>query len=814
MFKNYFKIALRNLVHNKSFSSINIIGLSIGMTCCLIIFQYVSFESGFDSFHEKKDDLYRVTQTYVRKGEVMGTGAYTAQALMTALQEGVPEIVNVTRVHPENAIVSSTVAPDRVFEEDRALYVDAAFLQMFSFPMASGNAGRDLRPGTVLLSETAARKYFDGLSAVGQTLEVTGNVEKSFTVSGVFRDVPSNSHLQFDMLLPMEDLLKTEDYAHEPEGGWSWNNFTTYIELHPGADRAVVDGKMTEVYIKHRGEFLRQQGASAAFRGQPLSDIHLNSEINGTDNIVTGSYKTVYFFLVIGLITLVIALVNYINLATARALNRSREVGVRKAVGAKRQQLIIQFLCESAFTNVCALLIALALTSMLLPMVNSIADVQLAVEQWLEPPFLLAIGATLLSGTLLAGLYPAFVLSSFRPATVLKGKGSSVSAHVWLRKGLVITQFSACIVLIAGTAIVYNQLDFMRSLDLGLKLEQVIAVQAPRVLSEGVDRPSAMQTFLTQIREMPGVEQTAMSSTLPGKGFNWNGASIRNATEDPAAALRGVATYIDSAFASLYGLQLVAGKDFSQITLQEDGEGSPWLVIVNETTSKNLGYASAASAVDELLDIGGNEARIIGVYRDFNWSSAHQAQQNIVFGRTPAGREVSVRLAARDYAVVIDKIQSVYTSMFPGNLFHYSFVDETFDLQYRNDQRFAKLFSIFAGMAIFIACLGLFGLVAFTAQQRTKEIGMRKVLGASVTGIVALLSKDFLKLVIVGFVLAVPVTIYIMNQWLANFAYRTEISIGTFVLSGALALLIALLTVSWQSFKAATANPVKSLRSE
>ncbi|MBT1687260.1 ABC transporter permease [Dawidia soli] len=814
MFKNYFKIAWRNLVHNKSFSSINIVGLSIGMTCCLIIFQYVAFESGFDQFHQKKENLYRVVQTYVRNGEVMGTGAYTAQALTPALKEGVPEIANVTRVHSENAIVVNAAAPDKVFEEDKALYVDAAFLQMFSFPLVSGSAERALAPGTVLLSETAAKKYFGESPAIGQSLEVTGNIEKTFTVSGVFRDVPANSHLQFDMLLPVDDLLKGEDYANEPEGGWSWNNFTTYIELHPGADHTVVNHKMTDVYMKYRGDFLRQQGASAAFRGQPLSDIHLNSDINGTDNIVAGSYKTVYFFLVIGLITLVIALVNYINLATARALNRSREVGVRKAVGAKRQQLVIQFLYESAFTNVCALVIALALTSMLLPVVNSIAETQLAVDQWLEPRFLLALGSTLLAGTLLAGLYPAFVLSSFRPATALKGKSSSLSAHFWLRKGLVIVQFAACIVLIAGTAIVYNQLDFMRSLDLGLNLEQVMAVQAPRVLPANADRGSAMQTFLTELRQMPGVQQAAMSSSLPGSGFNWNGASIRKATDDPSDALRGVATYIDSAFAPLYGLRLVAGKDFGHVTAQEDGEGSPWLVIVNETAAKNLGYSFPAAAVNELLDIGGNEARIIGVYKDFSWSSAHQAQQNIVFGRTLAGSQVSVRLATKDLAGVMGRIQSAYTAMFPGNLFRYNFVDETFDLQYRNDQRFASLFSIFAGMAIFIACLGLFGLVAFTAQQRTKEIGMRKVLGASVAGIVALLSKDFLKLVVVGFVLAVPVTIYVMNQWLTNFAYRTEIGVGIFMLSGALAMLIALVTVSWQSFKAAVANPVKSLRSE
>jgi putative ABC transport system permease protein len=520
-----------------------------------------------------------------------------------------------------------------------------------------------------------------------------------------------------------------------------------------------------------------------------------------------------YFFLVIGLVTLVIALVNYINLATARALNRSREVGVRKVVGAKREQLIIQFLYESAFTNIAAVVIALALSAALLPGVNEIAETQLEIRQWLDPRFLALLGATLVAGTLLAGLYPAFVLSSFRPAAVLKGRTAYLASHLWLRKGLVVVQFIACIALTAGTAIVYNQLNFMRNLELGLDLEKVVAVEGPRFVNEGVDRPAIMRTFVNEVKKIAGVEAVALSSSLPGRGFNWNGAAIRRATDDPVKSLQGVATYIDSSFAQLYGLKLIAGKDFKQLT-SEDVEGAPWAVMVNETTAKNLGYDNMADVVDEALNIGGNPATVIGVYKDFKWSSAHQAQQNIVFGRTSAGSQVSIKLAADNVAEILSKVQSTYNSLFPGNVFDYSFVDEVFDLQYRNDQRFANLFTIFAGMAIFIACLGLFGLVAFTAQQRTKEIGMRKVLGASVSNIVGLLSKDFLTLVIIGFVLAVPLTIYVMNQWLANFAYQTELSIGVFVLSGFVAIIIAIGTVSWQSFRAATANPVKSLRSE
>lgn len=811
MFRNYIKIAWRNLFNSKSFSTINIIGLSIGVTCCLIIFQYVAFESSFDRFHAKGDRLYRVLQAWAMGKDELGAGhAYTAQSLAPALKEGVPEIANITRLHSEDALVSNPSRPEQVFEEDMMLYADADFLKMFSFDFKDKAL---LRAGEILISTSAAKKYFGESDPVGQSLQVNGTIEKTFTVSGIFEDVPKNSHLQFTMLLPIQDLLNGPDYSTEPEGGWSWNNFTTYIELHPDANVKTVEEKMTAVLLKHRGQIFKQQGGNAALHGQPLYDVHLNPEIFGAGSIVSGSYKTLYFFLVIGLITLVIALVNYINLATARGLNRSREVGVRKVVGAKREQLVIQFLYESALTNVTAFVIALALTAALLPTVNEVAETQLDIKQWLDPRFLLALGGTLLTGTLLAGLYPAFVLSSFRPASVLKGRGSSMASHVWLRKGLVVVQFTACIVLIGGTAIVYNQLNYMRNLNLGLNLEQVVAIPHPRSLAEGVDRETVLHSFINEINKIPGVQGAALSSSIPGKGFNWNGARIRKQSDDPAKALEGVATSVDSAFASVYDLKLVAGKEFKHITGEQD-ENGPWQVMINETAAKNLGYENPSAAIDEPLDIGGNAARVIGVYKDFNWSSAHQGQTNIVFGNTNEGRMVSVRLATNDYKPVLDKIHATFDQLFPGNVFAYNFVDDVFDLQYKNDLRFAKLFSIFAGMTIFIACLGLFGLVAFTAQQRTKEIGMRKVLGATVPGIVALLSQDFLKLVVIGFVLAVPVTFYAMNQWLSNFAYHINIGVGIFALSGIIALVISIATVSWQSLKAATANPVKSLRSE
>lgn len=814
MFRIQLLVALRNLLRKKDFSLINLIDLSIGITCCLLIFQFVIYEYSFDRFHVNEPHLYRLLQSAVLKGEPLQFGdAFTAQSLAPALKERVPEVVSVARLHSDDVVLWDAAHPDRVFEDNGVLYADPDFLTMFTFSFLSGGPVNALQPGTALLSASAARKYFGKENPTGEVLHVAGILNKPFTVTGVFQDIPSNSHLRFDVLLPMHNLLAESDYASEPEGGWSWNNFTTFVQLIPGTSSEEVAKKMTDVYLSFRGEIIEQWGRVGVINLQPLTDIHLNEEVSAAGNIVTGSYKTVYFFLVIGCITLVIALLNYINLATARAVHRAREVGVRKAIGARKEQLVVQFLSESSLVVVLATIIALSLASTLMPWVNNLAGTNLSMALWLHPYFVATVVVTIVVAILLAGLYPAFVLSSFQPASVLKGRGATMSGQGTLRKSLVVVQFVACIFLIAGTVTVLHQINYMKSMELGLDLEQVVTVRAPRVLPGSTNGALAGETFVQQVSSIPGVLAAARSSTVPGAGFNWNGAQVRKAEDDPSSAIRGVATYIDSLFARVYGLQLVAGKEFKDVTFT-DSPGAPWLVIINETASRSLGYTTPADAVDQLLDIGGYKAQIIGVYKDFNWTSAHEARQNIVFGHTRSGDYYSVRLSTHDVAAVVEKIQATYQDLFQGNLFHYSFADEAFNAQYQNDLRFAKLLSLAAGIAIFIACLGLLGIVAYTAQQRKKEIGMRKVLGASVAGIVGLLSRDFLKLILIGFVISVPLTWYVMNRWLENFAYRVEVDIFTMLIALVASVVIALATVSWQSLKAASANPVNSLRSE
>lgn len=815
MLKNYLKVALRNLQNKPGYSFINIFGLTIGLTCCLVIFQYVAFEYSFDDFHKNESELYRVTSGMAESGEELRAGgAFTPQGMGPAFAQSIPGIRRYTRLHPayEPALVSNPEQPEMVFEEEDIFYADPAFLEMFSFPIVAGSPENVLEPGTILLSESTAQKYFGDENPIGKNLEVTGLTEKSYRVTGVFRDVPANSHLQFEILLPVEDLLRNEQYIDEPKGGWSFNNFLTYIQLHPSADRAVVNQKMTDVTINHLEEMIQQQELRSTVEAQPLRDIHLNSEIQAPAG-VTGSYRTVYFFIIIALVTLFIALVNYINLATARAVDRSREVGVRKVMGAHRSQLIKQFFFESTLMNLLAIVLAVALSELIRPFVSNLIGTQISTIAWMNPWFWIALLTTLILSTLLAGLYPALILSSFKPVSVLKGKGGTNEKSNWLRQGLVVFQFAAAVILIGGTIIIYNQLNYMKSMDLGLDIEQVLTVDGPRVFPEGTDVSTAMSTFSEELKRLPAVQQVATSTSLPGQGFNWNGANTRRAEEDPSNSIRGVVTYVDSSFASLYGLELVAGNGFNSITVSS-GSDSPWPVIANETAVKSLGFSSPSEAVDHSLVIGDYDARIIGVYKDFNWSSAHEERENIFFGHTTTGSHVSLRINTTNLSSTIASIQEIYTQLFPGNVFSYEFVDEAFDAQYQNDQRFAKLFGLFAALAIAIACLGLFGLTSFTIQQRTKEIGIRKVLGATVPNLVARLSADFLKLVIVAIIIGLVAVYLTMNRWLADFAYRIEIGPLIFLIAGGVAVLIALATVSLQSVRAALANPVDSLRSE
>ncbi|HYE57729.1 MAG TPA: FtsX-like permease family protein, partial [Rhodothermales bacterium] len=448
------------------------------------------------------------------------------------------------------------------------------------------------------------------------------------------------------------------------------------------------------------------------------------------------------------------------------------------------------------------------------PVVNDLAETQLTSALWVNPGFWAAFMGTLLASALLAGLYPAFVLSSFNPVAALKGRMGALMGQRRLRQGLVVLQFAASVVLIAGTVVVRNQLGYMREMDLGMDLEQVLAVSGPRVLPEGVDGEAATTRLVQELRRMPAVREIGTSATLPGQGFDWNGTSIRKAEDSPDQALTGVVTWIDTSFVHVYGMELVAGAGYEAFTPPADSAEVLMSVIPTETTVRALGFDSPAAAVGQMLDVNGTSARIVGVFKDVRWTSAHEARPNILFGRTTAGQQISLRVDAADLPGTLAAIERTYTGLFPGNVFRYAFADETFDAQYRDDQRFAALFALFSGLTIAIACLGLLGLAAFMARQRAKEISVRKVLGATEGRLVALLSWDFLKLVGVAVLVAAPVAFFLMQRWLEGFAYRVRLGPGVFLVAGMLALLVALVTVSVQALRAAQADPLKALRTE
>jgi len=814
MLKNYLTVALRSLLRHKGYSLLNVAGLTLGMACCLVLFQYVAYETSFDTFHQRKDRIYRATFEQTQNGEDQGFSVYVGPNLGPTMAAEVPGIARYARVHPNYSYVVITYrGPDevRTFKEERVLFVDSTFLSMFDFPLVHGDPLRALRqPGTLLMSETTARKYFGKEEALGKAVTFTGWVNDTFTVTGVFKDVPVTSHLQFDVLLPMEEVLKDGGYQGAE---WRGTNLNTYFETDENADVSAIEAKISELYMKYRSDEFTSSNTQAEAYLQPLLDIHLNKEIQGPPAVtVTGDRKTVYFFTIIGLITLMIALVNYVNLATARAMDRSKEVGVRKVVGAQKRQLVGQFLMESAVTNILALVLAITLSLLLLPVVNRVAEVEMTRDLWLDGRFWAVFLGVFGVGALLSGMYPAFVLSSFKPVTVLKGKVGAFTSNMPLRKVLVVVQFAASIALLAGTIIVSSQLSYMRGLDTGLDLEQILVVERPMVRAERADRGSEMTTLKNELRKIPAVQEVALSTSTPGRGFEGS-ASMYRVSSDPSTSKRISYTLIDDDFPSVYGLKLAAGQAYPEGFAMPDSGARP--VIIPEAMVRDLGFSSIEEAVDQRITSGQGSGFVIrGVFEDFRWSSAHREAEAVLFGYNANGGHISMKVTTAALPQTIAAVEETYKKLFPGNPFNYYFADAAFDEQYRADRRFARLFGAFAGIAIIIACLGLFGLASFTAERRTKEIGVRKVLGATVGSVVGLLSKEFVILVGIAFLIATPAAYIYMKGWLNDFAYHISLGPGVFALAGVIALFIALVTVSSQAIKVATADPVKSLRYE
>ena len=808
MFKNYLKIAWRNVLKNKAYSSINIGGLAIGITACLLILQYVAFETSYEDFHDLKDRVYRIKQERYNAGKLETEWAAGAFAIGNSFKEAIPEIEEYVKVMESQDIVVET--KDETLKIDQVFFATNSFFSVFSYPLISGDLATVLKePNTAALSESTAIKIFGTNDVVGKTLPINGG--RNYRITGIYKDMPLNTQLKPNFIasyVTFIDRVKTNSNGeNDPEEWWQSDGCLTYLLLKEGVDPKIVESKFLPVVEEKAGESLRQYNSDAIYLLQPLTDIHLNSNYMMEPG-PNGDGKTVYLLLGISFFILIIAWVNYINLATARAIGRAKEVGVRKAVGSRRKQLIIQFFFESALFNGLALFLALVIMAVMIPAFNQISGQQLSYILFTKTTFWLGLTLLFLVGVFFSGAYPAFVLSSFKPVEVLKGKMVNTKQGALLRKSLVVFQFAASLFLLIGTLTVYQQINFMRKQSLGLDIDRTLVV-VPPIVSDSTYL-SKMTAFKENLLRYPTIKSVAAATTIPGQPVGWNAGGIKLISQDDTAGKQYRVIGVDYDYLDQFGMKLIAGREFSK-----DFGSDPSAVIFNRSGVNQLGFDNAEEALGKQIDFWGNQYTIVGVTEDFHQESLREAYEPLVIRLIPDVRGYfTIKQSSEDVAQTIAQVQSEWDKFFPGNTYEYFFLDDHFNEQYKVDQRFGKVFGLFTGLAILVACLGLFGLASFTTLQRTKEIGIRKVLGASVLSVLKLLYKEFATLILLAFVIAIPVAWFSTSNWLQSYAFRIQIHWSFFIVPFLTIVSIALITVSFQSIKVALSNPVKSLRTE
>jgi len=812
MFRHYFNISTRVLLRHKFYSAINILGLAVGMGIALLIYQYIHFELSYDQFHTNAENIYRITQTKFRNGEDLGEKVYTTYAVGSTGEENIPEVEQAVRVQPqETGLIIINSENDERYQEDQMWYVDSTFLQMFDFPLKYGDRKSALdQKSNIVLTEPMAIKYFGNSNPIGKSLRVSGGVlSGDFMVTGVLEPLPANSHMQFDFLLSINIKVANMSYYQE-DNGWSWEHFVTYVKLHDSANPDEVNEKFDQLVVEHTGEGLAKSNTRWEMGLQPLTDIHLQSDFPKDLTSNPGSAQNIWFFALIAIFILLIAWVNYINLSTARAMHRAKEVGVRKSIGALKTQLIGQFLAESFLMNALAALLAIGIAGLALPLLNGIIGQQLSLSVLLTTEFWLGFSLVILLGSLLSGLYPAFVLSSFRPTQVLKSIRITSQRGFSLRRGLITFQFLTSVLLISGTYLVYQQITFMKNQNLGYDIEQVLVVNGPRVvIQEGREVLfSKYGTFRNEVVNHSTVSNVSLTSQIPAHGYlgEWN---VRKLGEPESKNKMGYVIFADTSFTNTYDIEFLAKKEFP--TVINDYER----LIINEETVKMLALGSPEEAVGEQLLIFGDTLEVLGVVPNIHWSSLKEVPRPLLLSLdNHYGAYLSIKMNLSNIPETIAHIESTYQSIYPNDPFHYFFLDDSFNTQYQADLQFGNLFSAFSGLAIFIACIGLFALVSYSATLRIKEIGIRKVLGASISNLMLLLSREYLILLIIAIALAVPATIIGGRAWLDNYAYRTEIGLDLLLVPGLILLFISVLTVGYRTYDTAKTNPADSLKVE
>ena len=793
MIKNYFKIALRNLWRHRGFSFINIAGLSIGITAGFFIFMYVAFELSYDKFHSKADRIYRLVTDIKTPSETINTDV-TSWAFAPNIKADLPEVESFVRTSGGSFLVRRG---NIKFQEERSMFADSTFFKVFDFKLLQGDPKTALTaPASIVFTESTAKKYFGKANPMGQTVLITGDAIPA-KVTGIMKDFPENSQIKADMVISMTSL--TQNFNKGIDNQWGNFGATTYLLLKPGTTQKALEAKLPAFLQNRDGEGMKKSQMFYTLFLEPLKTVYLYSKRGGQE---TGSISNVYIFGIVAIFILLIACINFINLTTARSVERAKEVGIRKVVGAERGQLASQFIGESVVLCIIAFILTLIFSALLLPMFNQLAGKTISAGIFSNWYYLTILFVTSVGIGLLAGIYPALVLSSFKPVMVLKGRFSGSNKGNVLRKTLVVAQFSISIALIIGTIVVYTQMDFMRNRDLGFSKDQMLVLNTN-------DDP-AKDALKQAISLLPGVKSTASASSIPGGGNSGAYSEIENKKGDLQIANLDL-YFVDYDYVNQFKIKMVAGRSFSRDFSTDTAQA----MLVNEAAVKLFGYSSPQQAIDRRFKQWGREGKIVGVMKDFHFRSLQEVIKPLTMRIELRNLDlITVKVSPKNLSSTLAQIESKWKELIPNRPYNYYFLDEFFDRQYRSEQRFGKLFFNFAVLAIFISCLGLLGLASYSTLQRTREIGIRKVLGASVPGIVNLLSVDFLKLVTASFFIAMPLAWYFMHKWLQDFAYRIDISWWIFVLAGILAIMIAIATISFQAIKAAMSNPVKSLRSE
>ncbi|NIM13534.1 MAG: ABC transporter permease [Candidatus Aminicenantes bacterium] len=805
MFINYLKSAIRNLKKTKLFSLVNILGLAVGMTACLLILHYVTFEKSYDKFYEGSERIYRLRYERTSQEGKAVKFASCCPPAGAAIRGKYPEVEKIARIYQVDAIVSLKDR-DIKFKEKKIYYAEPEFFDILKLTFSEGDPLQGIRePNKAFISRSTARKYFGQQNPMGKTFSVDN--KEDYKIVGIFEDLPQNSHVKIDILLSFKNL---ETLFKEVMQSWGHTGFYTYLRLKPGADPMAFEKKLVDLVEASCGDLMKHYKVLIELKMQPMTDIHLTSHFM-QEYEINSDIDSVNFLFIIALFIIIMAWVNYINLSTTRSLTRAREVGLRKVVGASRHQLMIQFFFETILINLVAILLAFVLLKLFLPFFIQITGTPPDYSFWTEGWFWTAVPIMFIVGVFLSGLYPVAAMSSFKPTNVLRGKLGNSAKGINLRKALVIFQFLIALALITGTFSVYRQITYMKSQELGFDMEDILVVEAPRIRDKTFGEK--LITFKEELQKNANIKKLCVVSEVPGRQILWDNGGIRRRGEDTSKGKNYQIVGIDWDFVDVFDLKILHGRNFSR-KFPADKDA----LILNETAVKWMGFNSSAEAIGQQVDYWGEFFTIIGVMKDYHQESLKAAFEPHILRLMPHGWGLSgnfaLKINPQHVRDTIRLVQQRFEEFFPGNPFDYFFLEDYYNQQYTDDERFGKVVGIFSFLAIFVTILGIFGLSSFMAVQRTREIGIRKILGATVPNILQLLTKDFLVLIFISFLIALPLSFFGIREWLNSFAYRMDLHGWLFVFPLFIVTGLTLFTISSHVIRVALTNPVDSIKYE